>query len=156
MNRPAINVTPLIDVLLVMLIIFMVSAPLRPRSLPARVPAEPDNFDSTRPHPDTLVVQVNSDGKLSLNREAVEGSVTELGALSDRLKAVFAARLAAGSPSDHPLAKDVARPYADNIERTVFIKAPRSEAYGDVARIVDAVKAAGAYPISLQIDGLDR
>ena len=44
---------------------------------------------------------------------------------------------------------------SDRIERTVFIKAPRSLDYGSVARVVDAVKLAGAYPISLQIDDLD-
>jgi biopolymer transport protein ExbD len=37
----------------------------------------------------------------------------------------------------------------------VFIKAPRATNYGSVARVVDAVKLAGAYPISLQIDGLE-
>ncbi|MFN0140118.1 MAG: hypothetical protein ACKVQW_08540 [Pyrinomonadaceae bacterium] len=43
----------------------------------------------------------------------------------------------------------------DKIERTVFIKAPKTIDYGSVARVVDAVKLAGAYPISLQIDHLD-
>jgi len=47
------------------------------------------------------------------------------------------------------------RPFNDRIERTVFIKAPRSLDYGSVARVVDAVKVAGAYPISLQIDNLE-
>ena len=41
MSKPVINVTPLIDVLLVLLIIFMVVAPLKPSSFRARVPAEP-------------------------------------------------------------------------------------------------------------------
>lgn len=43
MTRPNINVTPLIDVMLVLLIIFMVVSPLKPSSFKARVPAEPDN-----------------------------------------------------------------------------------------------------------------
>ena len=42
MNRPNINVTPLIDVLLVLLIIFMVVTPFKPSSFKARIPAEPD------------------------------------------------------------------------------------------------------------------
>jgi len=43
----------------------------------------------------------------------------------------------------------------DHAERTVFIKAPPTLDYGSVAHVVDAVKLAGAFPISLQLDGLD-
>ena len=52
-------------------------------------------------------------------------------------------------------ASDPERPVSDLAERTVFIKAPRSLDYGSVARVVDAVKMAGAFPISLQIDDLE-
>jgi biopolymer transport protein ExbD len=41
------------------------------------------------------------------------------------------------------------------IEKTVFIKAPRKLDYGSVAKLIDAVKRAGASPVSLQIDALD-
>ena len=41
------------------------------------------------------------------------------------------------------------------IEKTVFIKAPRSMDYGSVAKVIDAVKISGADPISLQIDDLE-
>jgi len=41
------------------------------------------------------------------------------------------------------------------IELTVFSKAPRSISYGDVAKVIDGVKGAGADPIGLQLDGLD-
>jgi biopolymer transport protein ExbD len=40
------------------------------------------------------------------------------------------------------------------VEKTVFIKSPRSVKYGEVVRIIDAVKQAGAQPIGLQIDDL--
>ena len=63
-------------------------------------------------------------------------------------------RIANGDVSDS-FADDPNRPMTDRIERTVFIKAPRSLDYGSVARVVDAVKLAGAYPISLQIDDLE-
>ena len=42
----------------------------------------------------------------------------------------------------------------EKIERTVFIKAPKTVSYGSVAKVVDAVKLSGASPISLQIDDL--
>jgi biopolymer transport protein ExbD len=41
------------------------------------------------------------------------------------------------------------------IEKTVFIKAPRSIAYGEVARMIDLLKGAGAEPVGLQLDGLN-
>jgi len=44
---------------------------------------------------------------------------------------------------------------AEKIEKTVFIKAPRSIDYGSVTKLIDAVKIAGANPISLQIDDLN-
>ena len=46
-------------------------------------------------------------------------------------------------------------PEAERIERTVFVKAPRSISYGEVARVIDAVKGAGANPVGLQIDELE-
>ena len=154
MNRPIINVTPLIDVLLVLLIIFMVVAPLKPSSFKTRVPSEPINIDNQEPPPDTLVVTVGSDSTLMLNKEADMGTVADTSNLIARLKKVFEERISNGSVSAS-LAADPNRPTNDRIERTVFIKAPRSLSYGNVARVVDAVKLAGAYPISLQIDYLD-
>ena len=55
MTRPTINVTPLIDVLLVLLIIFMVVTPMRPSSFKAAIPAERRDTPTVLPHPDTLV-----------------------------------------------------------------------------------------------------
>jgi biopolymer transport protein ExbD len=40
------------------------------------------------------------------------------------------------------------------IEKTVFIKAPKSTSYGDVAKVIDGIKGSGARPVGLQIDGL--
>jgi biopolymer transport protein ExbD len=44
----------------------------------------------------------------------------------------------------------------NEVEKTVFIKAPRSIRYGDVAKVIDAVKTAGAQPVGLQIDDLEQ
>lgn len=156
MTKPQINVTPLIDVLLVLLIIFMVVAPLRPSSFTARVPSEPDPRPrDIRENPKTLVVTVGRDRSITLNREGTVANAEDPGPLTKRLGDVFAARIASGDISES-FANDPQRPFADKIERTVFVKAPRDLEYGTVVRIVDAVKLAGAYPISLQIDGLDQ
>jgi biopolymer transport protein ExbD len=154
MNHPHINVTPLIDVLLVLLIIFMVVTPLKPSSFKARVPSEPDHMSDVRENPDTLVAVIEKDHTIRLNKDASLGTTADTPKLTARLSQVFEQRAANGNVSQS-FADDPDRPLADRIERTVFIKAPRSMDYGSVARVVDAVKLAGAYPISLQIDDLD-
>ena len=144
---PNINVTPLIDVLLVLLIIFMVITPMKPSRFEAKVPAEPKPDDTQvtpKPNPLTLVVAINkADKKITLNNEAA-GDVSNADDLTSRLSAIFKDREAGG----------VFREGTNEVEKTVFIKSPRSVRYGDVVRVIDAVKQAGAQPIGLQIDDL--
>lgn len=153
MNSPVINVTPLIDVLLVLLIIFMVVTPLKPSSFKTRIPSEPTNTEG-KVNPDALAVIISADSSVTLNTETGLGTTSDPAKLIERLKGVFSERVKNGVVSES-FADDPGRPAGDRIERTVFIKAPRSLDYGSVSRIVDAVKIAGAYPISLQIDLLD-
>jgi carbamoylphosphate synthase large subunit len=47
-------------------------------------------------------------------------------------------------------------PEAERIEKTVFVKAPRSIKYGDVVKVIDAIKGAGANPVGLQVDDLPQ
>jgi biopolymer transport protein ExbD len=74
---PIINVTPLIDVLLVLLIIFMVAAPLKPHRFLTKVPSVPNN---TPEHPNilTLVVTIEPDRTLKLNNLSQMGTVDDL------------------------------------------------------------------------------
>ena len=154
MNNPHINVTPLIDVLLVLLIIFMVVTPLKPSSFKARIPSK-SQFDApVKTNPESLIVSVGSDSSLKLNNDAEMGTVSDPSTLTKRLEAVFEQRIANGEVSES-FADDPNRPANDRIERAVFIKAPSRLDYGSVARVVDAVKLGGAYPISLQIDDLE-
>ena len=154
MNRPNINVTPLIDILLVLLIVFMVVTPLKPASFKTRVPSEPDRALNAPNDPKTLVVIVEPDGSIRLNNLIDLGSTNDTAPISKKLAEVFAERGANADVSQY-FADDADRPAQDRIERAVFIKAPTKIDYGSVARVVDAVKFAGAYPISLQIDDLD-
>jgi biopolymer transport protein ExbD len=153
-NKPFINVTPLIDVLLVMLIIFMVAAPLRPHSLAAKLPAEPNNLDVLT-NVLTLVVTVQPDHTLKLNGlESDMGTVEDPSKLSVALVALFKLRKANHAYRADMLTRlDVPEDY--RIEKTVFIKAPRSIAYGQVAKVIDGLKGAGAEPVGLQLDGLN-
>jgi biopolymer transport protein ExbD len=148
MSKPQINVTPLIDVLLVLLIIFMVITPMKPSALEAKIPAEPDTDRRIDNHPDTLIVAVARDSSLRLNNETDRGTVEDPQKLIERIRSVFDQRtenMAFVEPDGT----------APHIQRTVFIKAPRGLDYGSVAKVVDAVKIAGANPVSLQIDDLD-
>ncbi len=144
---PHINVTPLIDVLLVLLIIFMVITPLKPSRFEAKVPAEPkdEQMQNVKPNPLTLVVGINQQTKaITLNNEGF-GDVSDTQRLTDKLRDVFKKREAEGA----------FREGTNEVEKTLFIKSPKAVRYGDVVRVIDAVKTAGAEPIGLQIDDLE-
>lgn len=152
-NKPNINVTPLIDVLLVLLIIFMVVSPIKPTDFKTKIPQEPTQ-DRAEPNINTLVVAINSDSTLLLNRESDMGTVREPAKLIEKLQTVFRERTKNRAYADgREFRNDL--PEAERIEKTVFIKAPRSIDYGSVVKVIDAVKIAGANPISLQIDDLN-
>src|SRR5687767_15768752 len=88
---PHINVTPLIDVLLVLLIIFMVITPVKPSKFEAKVPAEPKNEQQldVKPNPLTLVVAINRETRgVTLNNESA-GSVDDPTALTGMLTEIF-------------------------------------------------------------------
>ena len=153
-SKPNINVTPLIDVLLVMLIIFMVAAPLKPQRFLAKVPSQPNQDARIDPNPKTLVVTINPDLTLKLNSLTDMGSVNDTSKISATLSDLFQQRL------QNHVYRDELRDRADlpdsvRIEKTVFIKAPRSLPYADVVRVLDGLKGAGASPIGLQIDDLN-
>ncbi len=153
--EPYINVTPLIDVLLVLLIIFMVVTPLKPSRFKADIPTQRDpneDLSKLKPNPLTLVVSIGSDLQLKLNQDSL-GSVNDVTPLAQRLKAVFQQRkdqraYKVGYESRTDVKEE------DRIEKTVFVKAPRATKYGDVVKVIDAIKGAGANPVGLQVDDL--
>jgi len=150
--KPNINVTPLIDVLLVLLIIFMIVSPLKPTDFKAKIPQESKQGGAS--HPDTIVVALNSDLSLRLNAEDNLGSLEEPQKMIERLSEIFQRRNENQIYADNlKFRNDL--PTEEKIQKTVFIKAPRNIDYGKVVKLVDAVKIAGANPISLQIDDLN-
>lgn len=151
---PNINVTPLIDVLLVLLIIFMVAAPFRPHRFLTKVPSEPQNNPEIRPNINTLVVSIEPDRTLKLNNLAEMGTVDDLSPLDAKLRSLFEERTKQRAYRlDMVTRVDV--PERERIEKTVFIKAPRGIKYGEVIRVMDGLKAMGAGPIGLQLDALN-
>jgi biopolymer transport protein ExbD len=146
--KPNINVTPLIDVLLVLLIIFMVISPLKPSRFEAKVPAEPKQQQNieVKPNPLTLVVNIARDTKaVTLNNESA-GTVDDAEPLTNKLREIFKTRENNG----------VFKEGTNEVEKTIFIKSPKSVHYGDVVKVIDAAKIAGAQPIGLQIDDLSE
>lgn len=152
---PVINVTPLIDVLLVLLIIFMVISPIRPSRFKALVPQKPDDERSIVPNPLTLVVTVEKDLQVRLNQLEGMGSANDLSKLNAKLADTFRQRKDARTfRTEMAERQDV--PMDERIQKTVIIKAARSISYGDVAKVIDGIKGVGAQPIGLQIDDLTQ
>ncbi len=117
-----INVTPLIDVLLVLLIIFMVVAPLVPAGLPALL-AQPPATDVVLPPPGReIVISVAADGGLRLNQEDIT-----LDRLSERMRRIYAVR-------------------CDDV---VFVRGDRDAEYRLVARAIDVARGAGMTRVAL-------
>jgi biopolymer transport protein ExbD len=154
-QKPVINVTPLIDVLLVLLIIFMVVSPLKQARFTAKLPAQKhEDEPQVAPPPLGLVVTIGLDHTLKLNGLVDLGTVEDTAKLTTKLTEVFAERLKNHAYSYEMLARsDV--PEALRVEKTVFIKAPRSLYYGDVVKVIDGIKVAGGAPIGLQLDDLN-
>jgi biopolymer transport protein ExbD len=143
---PSINVTPLIDILLVLLVIFMVISPLKPARFETKVPAEPKDEDKNvniKPNPLTLVISIGTDMKIKLNKDEA-GDISDTSGLTSTLAQTFKER-------ENNL---VYKEGTNEIEKTVFVKAPRAVKYGEVVKLIDAIKLAGAQPVGLQIDDL--
>ena len=123
--RPSMNVTPLVDVVLVLLIIFMVIAPMMVKQFWLHVPkketaAAADDSASDGPVP--VVLTVRADRSVWINKDRVE-----LAELRDKLNRIFAART----------------------DRLVFFDADDAVPYGDAVRVLDAARGGGAANIAV-------
>jgi biopolymer transport protein ExbD len=118
-----INMTPMIDVLLVLIIIFMVITPLTPHGLEALVPQPPP--PNTKPNLSdqrTVVIVIEKDGSIKINQDPVQESN-----LQQRLEEIFKTRA----------------------ERVVFVKGDPDLEFAPVARAIDIAHGAGIDKVGL-------
>ncbi len=127
--RCDINMTPMIDILLVLLIIFMVITPLTPHGLEALAPEPPDKKNQPPPDQDrTVVIVIDKDKSMHINNEE-----TDMDKLGPRLEQIFKTRA----------------------ERVVFVKGDPDLEYQTVARAIDVAKGAQIDKVGLMTPKLE-
>ncbi len=122
-----INITPLVDVVLVLLIIFMVVTPLLEKDIEVRVPDSEQVEEPSEVPPDQLVVAVDQEGALSINLEKVE-----MADYVEKMKRILAAK--------------------SKGERLVFFMADEKTNYAKLVAALDGARAAGAETLGMMTD----